>query len=113
MAPLPTCENAARSALGVWWQTFSIKPLRWVSRLVLCVLEDYNESYEFALFGEDYVKFRNMMVMMAISCISKVISKKNSGRRITGTCAGSFTCNLNFLINWEKLLIHWLMHARP
>lgn len=26
------------------------------------VLEDYNESYEFALFGEDYVKFRNMMV---------------------------------------------------
>jgi DNA polymerase-3 subunit alpha len=26
------------------------------------VLEDYNESYEFALFGEDYVKFRNMMM---------------------------------------------------
>ena len=26
------------------------------------VLEDYNESYEFALFGDDYVKFRNMMV---------------------------------------------------
>jgi DNA polymerase-3 subunit alpha len=26
------------------------------------VLEDYNESYEFALFGEDYVKFRNLMV---------------------------------------------------
>ncbi|HEY0245309.1 MAG TPA: DNA polymerase III subunit alpha [Mucilaginibacter sp.] len=26
------------------------------------VLEDYNESYEFALFGEDYVKFRNMLV---------------------------------------------------
>ncbi|GGH14948.1 DNA polymerase III subunit alpha [Mucilaginibacter phyllosphaerae] len=26
------------------------------------VLEDYNESYEFAFFGEDYVKFRNMMV---------------------------------------------------
>ncbi len=26
------------------------------------VLEDYNDSYEFALFGDDYVKFRNMMV---------------------------------------------------
>ncbi|MEO3404477.1 DNA polymerase III subunit alpha [Mucilaginibacter sp. CAU 1740] len=26
------------------------------------VLEDYNESYEFALFGDDYVKFRNMMM---------------------------------------------------
>ncbi|MCC8423934.1 DNA polymerase III subunit alpha [Mucilaginibacter sp. UR6-11] len=26
------------------------------------VLEDYNESYEFAMFGEDYVKFRNLMV---------------------------------------------------
>ncbi|MDB5137959.1 MAG: dnaE [Mucilaginibacter sp.] len=26
------------------------------------VLEDYNESYEFALFGEDYVKFRSLMM---------------------------------------------------
>lgn len=26
------------------------------------VLEDYNESYEFALFGDDYVKFRNLMM---------------------------------------------------
>jgi DNA polymerase-3 subunit alpha len=26
------------------------------------VLEDYKESYEFALFGEDYVKFRNLMM---------------------------------------------------
>jgi len=26
------------------------------------VLEDYNESYEFAFFGDDYVKFRNLMV---------------------------------------------------
>jgi DNA polymerase-3 subunit alpha len=26
------------------------------------VLEDYNESYEFALFGEDYVKFRYLLV---------------------------------------------------
>ena len=26
------------------------------------VLEDYNESYEFVLFSEDYVKFRNLMV---------------------------------------------------
>jgi DNA polymerase-3 subunit alpha len=26
------------------------------------MLEDYNESYEFAFFGEDYVKFRNLMV---------------------------------------------------
>jgi len=26
------------------------------------VIEDYNDSYEFALFGEDYVKFRNLLV---------------------------------------------------
>jgi DNA polymerase-3 subunit alpha len=26
------------------------------------VLEDYNESYEFALFGDDYIKFRNLLV---------------------------------------------------
>jgi DNA polymerase-3 subunit alpha len=26
------------------------------------VIEDYNESYEFALFGDDYVKFRNLLV---------------------------------------------------
>jgi len=26
------------------------------------VLEDYNESYEFALFGDDYVKFRHLLV---------------------------------------------------
>jgi DNA polymerase-3 subunit alpha len=26
------------------------------------VLEDYNESYEFALFGDDYVKFKNLLV---------------------------------------------------
>ena len=26
------------------------------------MLEDYNESYEFALFGEDYVKFRHLLV---------------------------------------------------
>jgi DNA polymerase-3 subunit alpha len=26
------------------------------------ILEDYNESYEFALFGDDYVKFRNLLV---------------------------------------------------
>src|ERR1700754_1769637 len=26
------------------------------------VLEDYNESYEFALFGDDYVKFRNLLM---------------------------------------------------
>ncbi len=26
------------------------------------VLEDYKESYEFALFGEDYVKFRNLLM---------------------------------------------------
>ncbi|MBD1363900.1 DNA polymerase III subunit alpha [Mucilaginibacter sp. ZT4R22] len=26
------------------------------------MLEDYDESYEFAFFGEDYVKFRNLMV---------------------------------------------------
>ncbi|MCJ8210203.1 DNA polymerase III subunit alpha [Mucilaginibacter sp. RS28] len=25
------------------------------------VLEDYNESYEFALFGDDYIKFRNLL----------------------------------------------------
>ncbi len=26
------------------------------------ILEDYNESYEFALFGDDYVKFRHLLV---------------------------------------------------
>jgi DNA polymerase-3 subunit alpha len=26
------------------------------------VLEDYKESYEFALFGDDYVKYRNLLV---------------------------------------------------
>jgi DNA polymerase-3 subunit alpha len=26
------------------------------------ILEDYNESYEFALFGDDYIKFRNLLV---------------------------------------------------
>ncbi|MCD8741706.1 DNA polymerase III subunit alpha [Mucilaginibacter roseus] len=26
------------------------------------ILEDYNDSYEFALFGDDYVKFRNLLV---------------------------------------------------
>jgi DNA polymerase-3 subunit alpha len=26
------------------------------------ILEDYKESYEFALFGEDYVKFRNLLM---------------------------------------------------
>jgi DNA polymerase-3 subunit alpha len=26
------------------------------------VLEDYNESYEFALFGDDYIKFRNLLM---------------------------------------------------
>ncbi len=26
------------------------------------VLEDYKESYEFALFGDDYIKFRNLLV---------------------------------------------------
>ncbi|QJD94719.1 DNA polymerase III subunit alpha [Mucilaginibacter robiniae] len=26
------------------------------------VLEDYNDSYEFALFGDDYIKFRNLLV---------------------------------------------------
>src|ERR1700743_1889697 len=26
------------------------------------VLEDYNDSYEFALFGDDYIKFRNLLM---------------------------------------------------
>ncbi|MGZ3834638.1 MAG: helix-hairpin-helix domain-containing protein, partial [Mucilaginibacter sp.] len=26
------------------------------------VIEDYNDSYEFALFGDDYIKFRNLLV---------------------------------------------------
>ncbi|MBS1530850.1 MAG: DNA polymerase III subunit alpha [Bacteroidetes bacterium] len=26
------------------------------------VLEDYNDSYEFALFGDDYIKYRNLLV---------------------------------------------------
>jgi DNA polymerase-3 subunit alpha len=26
------------------------------------VIEDYNDSYEFALFGDDYIKFRNLLI---------------------------------------------------
>jgi DNA polymerase-3 subunit alpha len=47
------------------------------------VLEDYNESYEFALFGEDYIPIKINLVMV-ISYTLKVISKRNSGKKITG-----------------------------
>jgi DNA polymerase-3 subunit alpha len=40
------------------------------------VLEDYNESYEFALFGDDYVKFRNMMVNGYFLHLRGVIEEK-------------------------------------
>jgi DNA polymerase-3 subunit alpha len=40
------------------------------------VLEDYNESYEFALFGDDYVKFRNMMVEGFFLHIKGIIEEK-------------------------------------
>ncbi|MDB5061792.1 MAG: polymerase subunit alpha, partial [Mucilaginibacter sp.] len=40
------------------------------------VLEDYNESYEFAFFGEDYVKFRNLMVEGYFLHIKGLIEEK-------------------------------------
>src|ERR1700744_419256 len=40
------------------------------------VLEDYNESYEFALFGDDYVKFRNMLVDGYFLHIKGIIEEK-------------------------------------
>ncbi|MBD1392514.1 DNA polymerase III subunit alpha [Mucilaginibacter glaciei] len=40
------------------------------------VLEDYNESYEFAFFGDDYVKFRNMMVEGYFLHIKGLIEEK-------------------------------------
>jgi DNA polymerase-3 subunit alpha len=40
------------------------------------VLEDYNESYEFALFGEDYVRFRNMLVDGYFLHIKGIIEEK-------------------------------------
>jgi DNA polymerase-3 subunit alpha len=40
------------------------------------VLEDYNESYEFALFGDDYVKFRNMLVEGFFLHIKGIIEEK-------------------------------------
>ncbi|TSD63237.1 DNA polymerase III subunit alpha [Inquilinus sp. KBS0705] len=55
------------------------------------VLEDYNESYEFAFFGEDYVKFRNLMVEGYFLHIKGNIEEKfrqkdNWDLRITTMC---------------------------
>ncbi|HVW13951.1 MAG TPA: DNA polymerase III subunit alpha [Mucilaginibacter sp.] len=40
------------------------------------VLEDYNDSYEFALFGDDYIKFRNLMVDGYFLQLKGVIEEK-------------------------------------
>ena len=40
------------------------------------VLEDYNESYEFALFGDDYVKFRNLLVSGYFLHLKGIIEEK-------------------------------------
>ena len=40
------------------------------------VIEDYFDSYEFALFGEDYVKFRNLLVDGYFLQIKGVIEEK-------------------------------------
>lgn len=40
------------------------------------VLEDYNESYEFALFGDDYVKFRNLLVAGYFLHLKGIIEEK-------------------------------------
>jgi DNA polymerase-3 subunit alpha len=40
------------------------------------VLEDYNESYEFALFGDDYVKFRNLLVEGYFLHLKGIIEEK-------------------------------------
>ncbi|OOQ56434.1 DNA polymerase III subunit alpha [Mucilaginibacter pedocola] len=55
------------------------------------MLEDYNESYEFAFFGEDYVKFRNLMVDGYFLHIKGNIEEKfrqkdNWDLRVTAMC---------------------------
>jgi DNA polymerase-3 subunit alpha len=40
------------------------------------VLEDYKESYEFALFGDDYVKFRNLLVEGYFLHLKGIIEEK-------------------------------------
>ncbi|MBK0378148.1 DNA polymerase III subunit alpha [Mucilaginibacter segetis] len=55
------------------------------------VLEDYNESYEFAFFGEDYVKFRNMLVEGYFLHVKGNIEEKyrqkdNWDMRVTAIC---------------------------
>ena len=55
------------------------------------ILEDYNESYEFAFFGDDYVKFRNMMVDGYFLHIKGIIEEKfkqkdNWDLRVTTMC---------------------------
>jgi DNA polymerase-3 subunit alpha len=40
------------------------------------VLEDYKESYEFALFGDDYVKFRNLMMDGYFLHVKGIIEEK-------------------------------------
>jgi DNA polymerase-3 subunit alpha len=40
------------------------------------ILEDYNESYEFALFGDDYVKFRNLLVAGYFLHLKGIIEEK-------------------------------------
>jgi len=40
------------------------------------ILEDYNESYEFALFGDDYVKFRNLLVEGYFLHLKGIIEEK-------------------------------------
>ncbi len=55
------------------------------------VLEDYNESYEFALFGEDYIKFKNSIANGYFLHIKGVIEEKfrqkdNWDMRISSIC---------------------------
>jgi DNA polymerase III subunit alpha len=40
------------------------------------ILEDYKESYEFALFGDDYVKFRNLLVDGYFLHVKGIIEEK-------------------------------------
>ncbi|GGE02318.1 DNA polymerase III subunit alpha [Psychroflexus salis] len=46
-------------------------------------LEDYKNSYDFFLFGEDYLKFRHLMIVdgfLFIKCVNKVYINKDSGK---------------------------------
>ncbi|GAB2706241.1 DNA polymerase III subunit alpha [Mucilaginibacter koreensis] len=40
------------------------------------VIEDYNDSYEFALFGDDYIKFRNLLIEGCFIRVKGLVEEK-------------------------------------